>query len=155
MDKMEKAINRVDRYESKLNNHLELIKKLGIDAGAFWASFPAGSEERKSLTELERIQRDLSNAREELSKRVKIENKKGTKSEQPMKHDRPSLWMQSKTGMWHKHAGNYFGEAIASCQSYNLDRINALYGDPVSSPPDGAKICKKCLSKSSGKTWRE
>jgi len=62
------------------------------------------------------------------------------------------MWMKSKSGMWHK-VGNdkpfINGESriIPCCQSYNLDRLNELQGEPVENPTSG-NICKKCLSHS-------
>ncbi|MFD0587778.1 hypothetical protein ACFQZE_07170 [Paenibacillus sp. GCM10027627] len=153
--KLEAAIKKVNRYEEKLNNHMKLINDLGIDADAFWASFPAGSEERKALTQLLRINEDLSRAKTELLKREAIEEKKTNKKEvsATININQPLKWMQSNTGMWHIFGFELSGEMYPSCQSYNLDRPNVLHGESLNNPPEGAKVCKKCQGKTSGEKW--
>lgn len=63
------------------------------------------------------------------------------------------MWMQSKSKMWHKRGFQLKNEVYANCQSYNLDRPNFLYGEGLETPPEGAKVCKKCSGKNSGKLW--
>lgn len=56
------------------------------------------------------------------------------------------MWMKAKSGTYHLADGEYEGLGMAAvCQSYNLDRFNALdKASSVSTPPEGAKVCKKC-----------
>lgn len=56
-----------------------------------------------------------------------------------------SMWRQSNNGTWHRQGG-YGHNDLPKCQSYNLDRPNTLHGQAVSAPPEGAKVCKKCLT---------
>ena len=57
------------------------------------------------------------------------------------------MWMRSKTGMWHKVGDTLSdGRLVPCCQSYNLDRPNILYGEHVTVPPEGDRVCKKCSS---------
>lgn len=58
-------------------------------------------------------------------------------------------WQQSKTGMWHKVGTRYLVSGdpnLPKCQSYNLDRPNELRGPEVDTPPEGARICRKCAN---------
>jgi hypothetical protein len=54
------------------------------------------------------------------------------------------MWMQSKTKMWHMFGFSIQEGKLPKCQSYNLDRPNYLTGEMVETPPEGAKVCKKC-----------
>lgn len=151
---MVSAIKKVERYELKLSDQRKVVEKLGIGTGAFWASFPAGSEERIALNQLERIQEDLNRANNELAKRKIIEDKMPVKPiREKNKIEKQATWMQSKTGMWHKFGFESDGEKYPSCQSYNLDRPNILSGESLNNPPEEANVCKKCQSKNSGKLW--
>jgi len=62
------------------------------------------------------------------------------------------MWMKSKTGMYHLVGDSTTIKGInyklGVCQSYNLDRPNVLLGETVEEPPQGTKVCKKCLKSS-------
>ncbi|MWV44945.1 hypothetical protein GRF59_15085 [Paenibacillus sp. HJL G12] len=155
MNKLEAAVKKVERYESKILVQVETLKNLGADPLECWATFPAGSEERKAAVEIGILQRDLNRAKQDLLKRQNIEAKKENKNTSKAIEESAGLkkWMQSKTGTWHKIGFEIENNRYPSCQSYNLDRPNLLQGDPLDLPPDGAHVCKKCQSKNSGKLW--
>lgn len=157
---MEQAIKRVTRAEAALTKAAAAMKALGLSENgvANPCSFPAGSPERIAALDLERAQLDLKSAQRKLAEREELEARQADrmtpKKAAESKPEQPSVWMQSSAGTWHKYAGTYFGGAVGSCQSYNLDRTNALHGEPVAAPPEGARICKKCLGKNSGIKWK-
>ncbi|WP_211750279.1 hypothetical protein [Paenibacillus sp. Marseille-Q4541] len=154
MDKLEAAIKRVERYEAKISIQTEILKNLGANPLDSWKNHPDGSAERIAAVEIMTLERDLDRAKQALLKRKNIESKKTDKGVNESKGKaNSSNWMKSKTGMWHKVGFEIDTKKYPSCQSYNLDRPNALYGEAFDIPPENERVCKKCKGANSGKGW--